>query len=256
MPVTTRAMARRHQRESTDVQFKYFLGLPLEIRTEIYSYIAACPETRHSLMAVSRQISEECTPLIFRQLRFTIHAPYPLSALQAEFSPNTIRFAPRCTPDAFDRVYLRKISGSRLRNIHSLCYNVVRPTFDKWHSPEADCSGMEELGRVLLSHSGSLECLEEVTIYLKPGIGLTLSEVKTDKEKIWSLVSEKFRWDKIEQEVGWKVSRRIDLGDVRVGGVNLYHVLKYISSMFRKTKDNQTPGQSMPVPTLMVQHVT
>ncbi|KAK5227255.1 hypothetical protein LTR99_005385 [Exophiala xenobiotica] len=189
MPVTTRAMARRHQRESTDVQFKYFLALPLEIRTEIYSYIAACPETRHSLMAVSRQISEECTPLIFRQLQFTIHVPYP-SALQAGLSKNEIQLTTRCTPDDFDRFYLRRMSAFRLRNIHSLSYNV---TGRRRQFSETDCAGTEELGRVMLSHNGSLDCLEEVVISLKPIWMVLQNEVKIDKEKLWSRINEEGR---------------------------------------------------------------
>ncbi|KAK5443379.1 hypothetical protein LTS15_010724 [Exophiala xenobiotica] len=268
MATGVQAMAARQQPESNDVQFKYFLALPPEIRTEIYSYIAACPETRHSLMAVSQQISEECTPLIFRRLQFTIHALYP-SALQEGLSTNEIRFAPRYTADAFDRFYLRKMSEFRLRNIHSLSYNVARPTEDGRQFPKADWSVMEELGRVLLSHSGSLECLEEVVIYLRQSwVVLGSPEVGMADEKIWHFVSEEGRWDKIEQQLvlkdgplqGWKISRRIDLVDVRVGPANPCHRLKYVSSTFRKTNDNdnQTPGESesLPVPTLMVQTVT
>ncbi|KAK7892690.1 hypothetical protein LTR67_006927 [Exophiala xenobiotica] len=275
MPPTTQTMGARHLPELNDAKFNHFLDLPLEIRIEIYSYIAACPETRHNLMAVSQQISEECTPLIFRQLQFTIHAPYS-SALQAGFFHNAIQFAPRCTPNDFDRFYLRKMSGFRLRNIHSLAYNVTRRTEGGRQWSKADRSEMEELGRVLLSHSGSLECLEEVVIYLKPGwdyhlkpgMGWVLIEVKIDKEKLWSHVSQEGRWDKIEQQLvrkggplqSWKISRRIDLVDVHVGPVYPCHRLKYISSTFRKTNDNdnQTPGESesLPVPTLMVQTIT
>jgi hypothetical protein len=252
-------MARRQQAESTDVQFKYFLALPLEIRTEIYSYIRACPETRHNLMAASRQISDECTPLTFRQLRFTIHAPYP-SALQAGLSEIEIQLAPSCTPDDFDRFYLRRMSAFRLRNIHSLSYNV---TGRRRQSSETDCSGTEELGRVLLSHNGSLECLEEVVISLKPIWMVLQNEVKIDKEKLWSRVNEEGRWDKIEQPLvrkggplqSWKISRRIYLDRVRLDATKICFFLNFVSSTFRKTKDNQTPGESMPVPTLMVQHV-
>ncbi|KAK5206604.1 hypothetical protein LTR47_010813 [Exophiala xenobiotica] len=266
MPTTTRAMARRQQAESTDVQLKHFLALPLEIRTEIYSYTTACPETRHNLMAVSRQISDECTPLIFRQLQFTIHAPYP-SALQAGLSEIEIQLAPRCTPDDFDRFYLRRMSAFRLRNIHSLSYNVARPTEDGIQFPRADWSGMEELGRVLLSHSGNLECLEEVVLYLRPIYTTVPDKIlrRMDNKKMWHLVNGYGRWDKIERRLvrkggplqSWKISRRIDLGDGfrNVGGVIVDHLVEYFCSTFRKTNDNQTSGGSLPVPTLTVRQI-
>jgi hypothetical protein len=130
---------------------------------------------------------------------------------------------------------------------------------------------MEELGGVLLSHSGSLECLEEVVIYLdylNPRWTMTSSEVKMDKEKMWRhIVGEEGRWDMIEQQLvrrggplqGWKVSRRIAiLGDLPICGINAHHLLTYLSSTFTKSNGKQTAGESesLPVPTLMVQHVT
>ncbi len=263
MPITTRAMARRQQPQSDDVQFKYFLDLPLEIRTEIYSYLQACPETRHSLMAVSHQISEECTPLFFRQLRFTIHALYP-SALQAGFSKSAIRFSPRCTPRGFDQFYLRKMSDFRLRNIHSLGYNVARPTERRARVSTANWLGMKELCGVLLSHIGSLECLEELVIYMKPRWAITQKEVKIDKEEMWYVVDRDGTWDEIEQKLvrrggplqGWKVSRRIELSDVPQRDPSVGHLLRYVSSTFRKTNDNHTTGESLPVPTIVVQIVS
>ena len=280
MPPTTRAMARRQQLESEEVYFKYFLGLPLEIRTQIYSYFIRSAaarstitateresqpihETRHSLMAVSQQISQECTPLFFRQLRFITHVPR-LSAMGVRPSQHPIYDIPRCTPDDFDRFFLRKLSDFRLRNIHSLSYNVGRPTEEPLRGMRADRSGMRELGKVLLSHSGSLECLEELVIYLKPRRAMTPRHVKWDKEKMWHLVSGNGQWDKIEQKLvrrggplqGWKVSRRIELGDVPRHDVSERYVLRYVSSTFRKTDDNYITGETLPSPTLVVQIVS
>jgi hypothetical protein len=122
---------------------------------------------------------------------------------------------------------------------------------------------MDELGRILLSQSGSLECLEEVVIYLKPGVVVAVREGKIDKEKLWSRVSEE-GWDRMEQQLvrkggplqSWKISRRMDQDYVRIDVAKVVCLLKCVSSTFRKTKDNQTPGECMPVPALMVQHVT
>ncbi|KAI1610662.1 hypothetical protein EDD37DRAFT_644352 [Exophiala viscosa] len=256
LPFRTRQPGKRPSEEaSKNKDTPLLLGLPFEIREQIYSYILNYQSskkrrrgekrkaitTKRSLLSVCHQISDEYGPLYYRRhpLHIMVHARY----LKAK-----ILWRPRrCSPIDFENLYLRTLAEYRLRNIRQLTYNATileTPCLpDICTSPtRIDWSGLSHLTGILRKYDGILESLAELKVYVEPNEYLEeYNYFRYDGESVWCIATQYGPWDEFEDELvndggplnGWEISRNVRVKDQRGTG-DRGRILVSFGSEFRK----------------------
>jgi hypothetical protein len=179
-------------------------------------------ETRKSLFLVSHEVSNQWTPIFFKDAIVWANSP------SSRHRASTYKFSmAKCSSAKFDRVFLKSTAGYKLSCIRKLTFNGALRDGLETHPRHLDHAAIEEFVTVLQRHRDSLPSLEWVQLFAY--LNYTRARVPCyegpGQEAIFSRLDERGKLQQLQEQLrsngdrgllyGWAADRsvsRLDKG--------------------------------------------